>query len=542
MINISAIIGVRVDSREAIQRSFVQVLAVAFAAVTLVRMAFGLIGAQEVPLRADFWVNVAIALVFCVVIYVLAARQPLLAAIITILGFALFAYLSRLVPAFVLISVAGVIAAAMLMPRRLNRLITIVIFAGLMVFVALAWQRGGWSAVLEGGALGYALTTIFVFTITRFLLWAQLELLESTRRRETLLQTTAEVAQFTNREQELVPLLKRAIQLVSERFGHYHVQVFLINPQGENAELVVSTGSVGETLLARKHKLAVGSRSVIGRTTAGGQPVVARDTDKDNVRFKNELLPETRAELAVPMYDGDKVIGALDVQSKDVEAFDDSEIQALQVLANLLASSVRNARLLEQQTRVAEENARLAQESNRNLQEIQRLNRELTGQVWRDFLRESNTTQGVTLVNDSLLHSAEWTPDMTQAALGTLVQTNTPDGVRVAFPLRLRGEVIGAVEIEMPAAPSNVMLSDIRAVLDRLTVSLENARLYDAAQAASAQETRLNQIASRYEKVTSVEELLRITMQELSQTLGAETGAIRLSATHAEAANGGSAS
>ncbi|MDX2137775.1 MAG: GAF domain-containing protein [Chloroflexota bacterium] len=542
MINISAMIGVRVDSREAIQRSFLRVLAVAFAAVTLVRMTFGLIGTQEVPLEAGFWSNVALSLVFCALVYVLAASQPLLAAIITILGFTLFAYLSRLLPAFVLISVAGVIAAAMLVPQRFYRISTIVIVAGLALFVAFAWQRGGWSVVLTGGILGYALTTLFVFAITRFLLWAQLDLLNNTRRRETLLQTTAEVAQFTNREQELVPLLKRAIQLVSERFGHYHVQVFLIDAQGENAELIASTGSVGETLLARQHKLAVGSRSVIGRTTAGGQPVVARDTDKDNMRFKNELLPETRAELAVPMYDGDKVIGALDVQSKDVEAFDDSEIQALQVLANLLASSVRNARLLEQQTNFARQNAVLAQESNRNLQEIQRLNRELTGQVWRDFLRESNTTKGVTLVNDSLLPSAAWTPDMTQAALGTVVQTSTPDGVRVAFPLRLRGEVIGAVEIDMPAAPNNAVLNDIRAVLDRLTVSLENARLYDAAQAASAQETRLNQIASRYEKVTSVEELLRITMQELSQTLGAETGAIRLSATHAEAANGGSAS
>jgi GAF domain-containing protein len=542
MIDLSRLLGIHVESAEAIQRSFLKVLAVAFTLVTFVRIGVALLGSQEVPIDTEFWLTFGGVLLFCTAIYYFAERQLLIATLIAIVGFSIFAYVARLFPLFILVACAGAITVAILIPRRYYLLVGVVIIVGMLNFIYVAWQRGGWTEVLDGGVLAYALTVLFVTAIVRFLVWAQLRLLDNTRRRETLLQTTAEVAQFTNREQELIPLLKRAIQLVSERFGHYHVQVFLIDPQGENAELVASTGSVGELLLGRKHKLAVGSRSVIGRTTAGGQPVVARDTDADNVRFKNELLPETRAELAVPMYDGDKVIGALDVQSKDVGAFDDNEIQALQVLANLLASSVRNARLLEQQTSFAMQNAMLAQESNRNLQEIQRLNRELTGQVWRDFLRESNTTTGVTLVNKTLLPEANWTPEMRQAALGTMVQSETTSGVRVALPLRLRGEVIGVVEMDMPTTPDTGTLNDVRAVLDRLTVSLENARLYDAAQAASAQETRLNQIASRYEKVMSVEDLLRITVQELSQTLGAEQGAIRLSASPAEATNGGSAS
>jgi uncharacterized protein YunC (DUF1805 family) len=62
----------------------------------------------------------------------------------------------------------------------------------------------------------------------------------------------------------------------------------------------------------------------------------------------------------------------------------------------------------------------------------------------------------------------------------------------------------------------------------RLALSLENARLYEATLEAAAQEQRINDIAARFQSVVTVDELLRITLAELSETLGAEAGSIRL--------------
>ena len=66
------------------------------------------------------------------------------------------------------------------------------------------------------------------------------------------------------------------------------------------------------------------------------------------------------------------------------------------------------------------------------------------------------------------------------------------------------------------------------AVAQRLALSLENARLYEATLEAAAQEQRINDIAARFQSVATVDELLRITLAELSETLGAEHSSIRL--------------
>jgi hypothetical protein len=65
-------------------------------------------------------------------------------------------------------------------------------------------------------------------------------------------------------------------------------------------------------------------------------------------------------------------------------------------------------------------------------------------------------------------------------------------------------------------------------VAQRLALSLDNARLFEEAQSTTAQEHYINDIVARYQTVNSVDDLLRITLTELSQTLGAQRGAIRL--------------
>ena len=172
------------------------------------------------------------------------------------------------------------------------------------------------------------------------------------------IRTAAEVARAVTSTPQLEDLLRRAVDLIRERFGFYHVSIFLIDDEGKNAVLRESTGQIGAVLKARRHSLPVGSQSIIGWVTANNQPRVASDVGRDPVHLSNELLPETRAEGAVPLQVAGRVLGALDVQSTEPGAFTAEMLEVLQTLADQLSAAILNARLA-QESALAAERARV---------------------------------------------------------------------------------------------------------------------------------------------------------------------------------------
>jgi GAF domain-containing protein len=353
-----------------------------------------------------------------------------------------------------------------------------------------------------------------------------------------LLQAAAATSEIIGKLLKLDELLPQAIELIRERFAFYHVQIFLLDDVGENAQLVASTGEVGKLLFERHHSLPVGSRSVIGRVTSSGQPVTANDTDA--FYHRNELLPNTRSELALPILDGDKIIGALDVQSRRYEIFTTEVTQALQVVANQLGIAIRNARLFEEQEKTTNEARRLFLESETNLREIQRLNQQLTRSGWQDYLQTRKPVSGVTLQGNGLTPNAEWTDSLREATRIRQSVTTERDGQRIiTVPMVLDNEVIGAIEVEATEATQESDISEmVNAVAQRLALSIVKARLFEESQEATAREQRINEIVTRYQSVNNVDELLRITLQELSESLGATHSSIRLGTAPAVSLNG----
>ncbi|HEY58769.1 MAG TPA: GAF domain-containing protein [Anaerolineae bacterium] len=180
-------------------------------------------------------------------------------------------------------------------------------------------------------------------------------LFEEAQRRAQELQTAAEIARDTSSLQSLDELLARAVNLIRDRFGFYHASVFLLDETGEYAVVRESTGEAGAEMKRRGHRLRVGSRSVVGQTADQGQPVVINDVLQSDIHRPNPLLPDTRAELGLPLKVGDRIIGVLDVQSTEVNAFTEDDVQVLQILADQLAVAVENARAYELSQRALEE-------------------------------------------------------------------------------------------------------------------------------------------------------------------------------------------
>jgi len=170
-------------------------------------------------------------------------------------------------------------------------------------------------------------------------------LLAESQKRAYQLETSAEISRETSSTLEREDLLKHTIQLIQDRFNFYHASIFLMDPAEEFAVVAESTGEAGRKMKEDGHKLQVGSKSIIGYVTANKQPLVVNDVTQDPTHRFNPLLPDTRAELGIPILLGDRVIGALDVQSTTPYAFTPDDVEVLQILANQLAVAITNANL-----------------------------------------------------------------------------------------------------------------------------------------------------------------------------------------------------
>ena len=345
------------------------------------------------------------------------------------------------------------------------------------------------------------------------------------------LRATAEVAQTTSTILELDELIKRSVNYIRDRFAFYHVQIFLIDEDRRFADLAASTGEVGEALLQRGHRLAVGSQSIIGRVTLLGTPISAQDTTSDPVHRVNELLPETRSELALPLIAGDQVIGALDVQSTRANAFVQEDIDSLQIMATQISIAIRNAQLFAAQKTALMENRRLFLEAENSLREIERLNQRLTGEAWDDYLRlRKMPTIGFTVENSQLSADVKWSDPLRQAVNKRRpVITTANNHAVVAVPIEVRGQTLGAVEVEMADNVRQADLLDmVQSVAQRLALSIDNARLFEQAQEVAQQELEVNTISAKIQGVSDIDDILRTVVTELGRALGAERAAIRL--------------
>ncbi len=333
------------------------------------------------------------------------------------------------------------------------------------------------------------------------------------------LSATQEISHFAATQRDLQTLLDQVVNLIVERFPNiYHAQIFLLDSQKRYAVLRASTGEPGQKLLALGHRLGVGSASVIGQVTDMGEIVVARDTADSKVHRRNEFLPDTQAELAIPLKLGDdQIIGALDVQSRQADTFTEDQAVVLQTMADQIA--------------IAIENARLFQESLRRLEEIERGRAAATLQAWREFMRQERTRMKisqsgqppVSSYSDALRQSAI---SSGRTMVGTLTERKT---IPFAVPIRLGDQVLGAVEWELPQEifdHNQLLLAE--ELVNRLAISLENARLFQESQRATDRERLVNEIAARLSTQTDIDQILQTAVREVGQALHAPQVSIRL--------------
>jgi signal transduction histidine kinase/DNA-binding response OmpR family regulator len=212
-------------------------------------------------------------------------------------------------------------------------------------------------------------------------------LLRQAQRRALELQTASEIARDTASTLSLDLLLPRIVEMMCERFGFYHASIFLLDDAGAYAVIRESTGDAGKELKQRGHRLAIGSRSVVGTVTATGEPFILNDVTQSPLYFPNPLLGDTRSEMGVPLKLGTTVIGALDLQSRMINAFNQDDVTVLQILADQIAIAIENARAYE-----------LSQKAIADMREIDRVKSQFLANMSHELRTPLNSIIGFSRV------------------------------------------------------------------------------------------------------------------------------------------------
>ena len=325
-------------------------------------------------------------------------------------------------------------------------------------------------------------------------------------RRAAQLQALAQVMQTITSARDLQELLPRIATVISEKFGFYHIGVFLVDEAGEYAILSAANSEGGRKMLARKHRLRVGEEGIVGYVTGTGEPRVAMDVGIDPTYFDNPDMPGTHSEMALPLMIDNRIVGALDVQSEETGAFTDEDVQMLSLLADQVSLAIENARLFDE-TRFA-------------LMEAEAVSRQFIREAWSRFPVEHKllgfryTVTGASPLQEPLPVGAEAVSKS---------QTRQPEADQVVVPIELRGEVIGTLVVRSPANDelTQDQIDLIKAVAERVALSAENARLFEETTRRAERERLVSDITGRIRNTHDPQAMVQTAIDELRKALGA---------------------
>jgi GAF domain-containing protein len=306
-------------------------------------------------------------------------------------------------------------------------------------------------------------------------------------------------------------------RLISKRFDFYHIGIFLIDDKREFAVLRAANSEGGKKMLARGHRLGLGQSGIVGYVSATGKPRIALDVGADAAFFNNPDLPDTHSEMALPLISADRVIGVLDIQSVVSNAFDETDIDVLSTLADQVSIAIQNASSYEI--------------SQALLGEAQKTSTVFLRDSWR-VLQAEDQNAGYQITNNRLqpLRKSISSRHIQQAvASGRIVKENG-DTATLVVPLRIRGEVVGVMDIRVPDVHEwdTDEVDVAEAVAERLSLALSASLLLKSTQRRAEIERVTADISSKIGASTQFDAILRTAAEELSRALGGSEVLVQL--------------
>lgn len=384
-------------------------------------------------------------------------------------------------------------------------------------------------------------------------------LLDDSVRRAVQLETAAEIARDISGSLNLDELLIKAVNFIRERFDFYHSAIFLLDLPGEFAVVREAAGEAGAQFKRSGYKIGVGSRSIVGYVSSRGEKLVVNDTAKDATYYANPLLPDTRAEAAIPLKVGERILGVLDVQSTHPYAFSEDNLRSLQILADQMAVAVVNTELF------AETQEHLSQ--HRLLHHI--TTTAASGTTLEEALEGAVNGLQVTLGGDrvtimlvdkvrkelEVMASVGYSEDISKARVpigsgvtgwvaahkrplrinnvaedSRYIQISSNTRSELAVPLIYRNELLGVINVESEQLDAYTENDEemLGTLGGSLAAIIANARLLEQIRMQAERERIVYEATSKIRRSTDVQSILTTTASEITRIVGARRTRIQI--------------
>lgn len=315
---------------------------------------------------------------------------------------------------------------------------------------------------------------------------------------------------------DLDELLTRAVTFIAQRFGFYHVGIFLLDDTGGWMVLHAASSEAGKKMIAERHKLGVGGDSLVGQASATLRPQVIGQVELTRTWYANPNLPETSSEMILPLVSRGDLIGLLDIQSKLEEAFTEEDVQVLSILTDGLAVFIENTRLLG--------------ETRRTLERLQQYQEEEVVTGWRQALmrrqREIAYAYNRVHLEDRVPEGFALSEDPSHLEEVQVIQRDGMYLLRV--PVRIQRRTLGVLIFESPHPWSKEARRLAEDVTEQLGLALENARLLEETRLRATQERARSEIVGRVRASVQVDAILRSAVEELGRALQVERARLQL--------------
>ncbi len=216
---------------------------------------------------------------------------------------------------------------------------------------------------------------------------AQKEAEEAIRRQNQYLAVSSEIGRIVTSTLDLNSIFTRTVSLISERFGFYFAAIYITEETGFNVILREATGEAGEKMKAQRHSVVKGFNSIVGKVAESGESMLVSNVQHQPLFHPNPLLLDTLSEVAIPLRIGTRIVGVIDIQSTQTNAFTNDDITVLQSLADQVAVAIDNARSYE-----------LSQQLIQDLREVDQLKSQFLANMSHELRTPLNSIIGFSRV------------------------------------------------------------------------------------------------------------------------------------------------
>jgi GAF domain-containing protein len=351
---------------------------------------------------------------------------------------------------------------------------------------------------------------------------------------------------------DLDHLLQEVVTAIQQSFNYYHLGLFLLDEIVGELELRAIAGGFVD-VVPPDHHLALGE-GIAGWVAQTGKPLLANDVSQEPHYVLGILKKAlTKAELCVPLKLAGQVIGVLDIQSTQLNAFDETDLLAMETMADQITTAIENARLFRETKRRFEETMALYQTSL-----------DITAQLEMPELLKSIVERAVTLLRAKAggiyMYNPErghlrWTVSYSytekyvgvtlkpgEGMAGKVFQTGEPlivDDYRtwegrapvyeadqpftavLEVPLKWQDRIIGVLSINADAQQRTFNQDDLwlaTLFANQAAMAIENARIYEEERKRASQLKLIGEVIQKMASILDLGELLHQVVHLIGDT------------------------